>query len=238
MLSWKQYQYKCTECGTPMISRLIDHDYTESGLKDVKILNVVEDYCPQCGNAEVTIRNPEHLHLIIASELIKRYPLKPEEFRFLKSFLNFETLEVPFKLGLDYHHVISENPKVFSNLSKIFVDSGQEIHVITGRRITDEFKKTLANLDIHYTHLFSIADHHFKLNSPMTGYEEGQPKLIDELWNPTKAIYCEHEKINLHIDDSEVYVDFFKTPYLTYYNDDERTILRYLKKKGIRNGKG
>jgi hypothetical protein len=235
VIHWKEgAPYNCC-CGHTMEPTYADHHYTESGLKDVTLLNNLKYVCPNCKEEDIVIKNIQHLHLTIASELIKRNPLKPEEFRFLKGFLNFDKNE-KFKLGLDYHGVISANPIVFSNLTKILIESGQEVHIITGRRITDEFKKILEDLDIKYTHLFSIADHHFELNSPMTGYEEGQPKLIDELWNPTKAIFCEHEKINLHLDDSEVYGHYFKTPYLTYYKDDERTILRYLKNRGTYNG--
>jgi len=60
--------------------------------------------------------------------------------------------------------------------------------------------------------------------------------IHDDIWNATKGQYCFEQKIGLHVDDSEVYGHYFKTPYLTYYKDDERTILRYLKNRGTKNG--
>jgi len=236
VIHWKEgAPYNCC-CGHTMEPTYGDHHYTESGLQDVTLLNSLKYVCPNCKEEEFAIKNIQNLHLTIASELIKRNPLKPEEFRFLKRFLNFEKDE-KFKLGLDYHGVISANPVVFSNLSNILIESGQEVHIITGRRITINFKKTLWDLGIHpKVLLWSISDHHWELKTPMTGYLEDQPVIHSDIWNATKGQYCFEKKINLHLDDSEVYGHYFKTPYLTYYKDDERTILRYLKKGWIRNG--
>lgn len=235
MIHLKENEPQLCLCGHPMKEKYEDYQYTESGLKDVTLLHALKHVCLKCGEEDITIKNMDALHLTIASEIIKRNPLSPEEFFFLKSFLNFDD-EKTFRLGLDFHGVIDANPKVFSNLSFLLKSAGHEVHIITGRRIVRDFEDKLENLDIHYTHLFSISDYHFKYKTAMTGYYDDNPKIDPETWNRTKAKYCDWHKIHLHIDDSDVYGNYFKTPYLTYYKDDEKTLLRYLKKKGIRDG--
>ena len=120
------------------------------------------------------------------------------------------------KLGLDFHGVITDDPRFFAKLSEMYISGGHEVHIITGRRITQDFKNILDNRKIKYTHLFSICDFHLQEGTPMTGYEEGQPKIDDTSWDCTKGHYCEIEGIDLHIDDSDVYGDYFLTPYLKY----------------------
>lgn len=116
------------------------------------------------------------------------------------------------KVGLDLHGVISAHPKFFSAMSKALVKNGAEVHIITGSHsveILDEIKK----YDISYTHLFSIADYHRSIKTPMW-YDDNKTPWIDKtLWDLTKAEYCEREGIEFHIDDSDVYGEYFKTPY-------------------------
>lgn len=120
------------------------------------------------------------------------------------------------RISLDYHGVITKDPDFFQHVSENVVVSGGELHVVTGRRVTDEFKKQLEDYGISYTHLFSISDFHHQLGTPMTGYEDGQPKIDIDIWNATKADYCAKHRIDLHIDDSDVYGKYFTTPYLHF----------------------
>lgn len=120
------------------------------------------------------------------------------------------------KIGLDYHGVITAKPEFFSRLTETLYAYEYEIHIITGRRVTDELREELGANRICYTHLFSISDYHHQLGTPMTGYDENQPKIDDEIWNRTKAEYCKKHKIDLHIDDSGIYGQFFTTPYAMF----------------------
>jgi hypothetical protein len=121
------------------------------------------------------------------------------------------------KISLDYHGVITANPKLFSTLTKVLCRFlGYEIHVVTGSRITDALKEQLKLYDISYTHFFSISDYHHHRGTPMTGYEDHQPKIADDIWDQTKALYCRDRLILLHIDDSEVYGKYFTTPYILF----------------------
>lgn len=124
-----------------------------------------------------------------------------------------------FKLGLDYHGVITEIPSILAPLTQQWCAAGNELHIITGTRITDDFVGKLEAYGIKYTHLFSISDYHHHLGTPMTGYDEGQPKIDPVIWNFTKAAYCETHKIDLHVDDSAVYEHYFTTPYARFVND-------------------
>lgn len=140
------------------------------------------------------------------------------------------------KIGLDYHGVITANPSLFSMLSKILHNLNYEVHIITGSRITESLKKQLSEYGITYSQVFSISDHHFKLGTPMTGYEDHQPKIADEIWNRAKAIYCRQMEIDLHIDDSDVYGLDFVTPYAIFKQVGSVPSLHFLPNKHIHRG--
>lgn len=120
------------------------------------------------------------------------------------------------KLGLDFHNVISNKPRVFSQLTESLVRVGNEVHIITGEEDTKKFREVLKNLRIHYTHLFSITTYHKEIGTEIKYDKDGKPWIDEEIWNVTKAWYCNKYKIDLHIDDSEIYGKYFKTPYLFY----------------------
>lgn len=128
-------------------------------------------------------------------------------------------------IGIDYHGVITAEPKLFSIITTIFTFLNYDIHIITGTKITEEFKEQLDSYGIRYTHLFSISDYHHSLGTEMIGYEEGQPKIDDDIWNREKARYCYDNNIILHIDDSEVYGKYFSTPYVLYNKDGKVALM-------------
>jgi len=119
-------------------------------------------------------------------------------------------------IGLDYHGVVTANPRMFSVITKILRNLDYEVHIITGSRITDQLKEQLSRYDIPYTHLFSISDYHHQHGTAMTGYDDYQPKIDTEIWDKTKALYCQVHHISFHIDDSEVYGQHFTTPYILF----------------------
>lgn len=121
------------------------------------------------------------------------------------------------KIGLDIHGVITETPEFWAILSQTMVDAGHEVHILTGPPITKQFTKWLTKLGIKWTHIFSIVDHHRAIGTgiwqdPKSGYWFTH----DWAWDKTKADYCAEHGIELHIDDSERYNYFFKTPYARY----------------------
>jgi hypothetical protein len=130
------------------------------------------------------------------------------------------------RIGFDYHGVITANPALFSHLTYVGKTLGYEVHILTGSRIREAFMEELRKANIYYTHLFSISDYHHLLGTPMTGYEEGQPKIEGEIWDKTKADYCRVHQIDIHIDDSKVYGKYFTTPYLLYEQNDKEVVFK------------
>lgn len=123
------------------------------------------------------------------------------------------------KIGIDIHGVLDAHPSFFQMLTKLLVDNGHEVHVLTGSAKERE-AEVLKSLGISFTHLFSITDHHVEQDTEVTWDEQGNPHLNPYLWDKTKAEYCKKHDIQLHFDDSDVYNYFFKTPYARFYSKD------------------
>lgn len=119
-----------------------------------------------------------------------------------------------FKISIDIHGVIDELPKFFSAMTHSLVDSGFEVHIVTGgsyKRAEGELEK----FNIKYTHLFSILDHHRSIGTPTFGTHPkyGFALIDDDIWDKTKGEYCEEHNIDMHLDDTLAYGDSFTTPF-------------------------
>lgn len=119
------------------------------------------------------------------------------------------------KIGLDLHGVITDIPKTFEFLSKAIWDAGGEVHVITGGSLEKAVKELKVLKFTHFTHIFSVLDYHIDMETKVTGYnkEYGNPEFSEEDWDRTKADYCKEEQIDLMIDDSLIYNEYFETPF-------------------------
>ena len=120
-----------------------------------------------------------------------------------------------YKLGLDYHGVIDADPE-FVKLANYLMEHGSEVHILTGSRETVELHDQLKALGIKYTRLFSVASHHEALGTHMWYTDPQNPWMDAEVWNRSKADYCREHGINLMVDDSDVYGQYFTTPYIRY----------------------
>ena len=129
------------------------------------------------------------------------------------------------KLGLDFHGVVDTHYVLLASMTRALFDYGWDIHIITGQSISEKFLQEVRDLGIKYTHVFSIVDYHVKQGTEVK-YDENGPWIDRELWDRTKADYCERENIDLHIDDSDVYGKYFKnTMYLQLIkNKDDLSI--------------
>lgn len=125
------------------------------------------------------------------------------------------------KLGLDIHGVCDENQEFFSTLSKLLVDNGHEVHLLTGP-IRERSEKEAERLKISFTHFFSITDYYQQIGLPIVFDSKGDPFMDEWHWDKAKANYCLQEGIHLHIDDSDAYGYFFKTPYARYFSKNKR----------------
>jgi hypothetical protein len=117
------------------------------------------------------------------------------------------------KFGFDIHGVLDDLPETFKVLNNALYDAGHEIHIITGSHITQEIKSQLEDMGIKYHHIFGIADYH-RDNGTEMWYDDNQTPWLDrDMWNKTKGDYCREHGIALHFDDTDVYNDYFTTPF-------------------------
>jgi len=131
------------------------------------------------------------------------------------------------KIGIDIHGVLDKEPKFFATMTKLFVEARHEVHVITGvtikpeNRIGQKTLDLLKELDIYYTHIFSIVDHHEKIGTEIE-YPDGSdnPWMDGELWDKCKGEYCEKHNIDIMLDDTRRYGDYFKTSFVHFLSID------------------
>lgn len=121
------------------------------------------------------------------------------------------------KLGLDLHGVIDTNYPLFSELTQALISTGNEVHILTGASITPELIDNLIQNHIKWTNIYSVTDLYLGTDV-VTFDEKGEPHMDTYLWDKSKAEYCREHSIDLHIDDSDIYGMFFKTPYARYFS--------------------
>lgn len=117
------------------------------------------------------------------------------------------------KIGLDYHGVITKYPKIIGRLASIlFLAGGNEIHIITGHSLPPEFKDRLSKIfPMMIVHkIYSLTDELEARGFPFTINDKGGKMFDKEVWNKEKSIYCENNGIDIMIDDSPVYGQYFK----------------------------
>lgn len=132
------------------------------------------------------------------------------------------------KIGLDIHGVINTLPEFFTFLADSFIKNGGEVHIITGGSWTKKLDDKIKSIGIKYTHKFSVYDHLIEVGEPTIGqieFPDGtiQMKFDDNIWNSMKGKYCRDNGIDLHIDDTLVYNDFFSTPFARLWSHDSKS---------------
>ncbi len=122
------------------------------------------------------------------------------------------------KLGLDFHGVIDTHAHAFSDITYALIQCGNEVHIITGAT-EKECLPLLEARKIKFTHFFSITDHLIgdlsedEVREKFIFDKFDRPLFDEKEWNEAKAIYCYDNAIDLHIDDTEFYNEYFKTPF-------------------------
>lgn len=128
-----------------------------------------------------------------------------------------------FKIGLDYHGVVSLHPEYFAAFAREAISRGHEIHIITGGPEQAVAQKLQA-IGLPYTRIFAIYDY-YAAKGQISYLQDGDYHIPDILWDSAKGQYCSDEKINIHIDDSEKYIKWFSTPYCRYDKDSGACVL-------------
>lgn len=126
------------------------------------------------------------------------------------------------KIGIDIHGVITENPKFFAEFTATLLAGGHEIHIITGPRY-EKVEPILRKWRIKYTHFFSIVEHEEKRGVTQIMWDKkGDPFMDINVWDRAKAKYCKRMKIDMHIDDSTKYGEYFETPFCHYSSNPQK----------------
>ena len=131
------------------------------------------------------------------------------------------------KFSLDLHGVIDALPEVFSFLSKAIVDAKGEVHVVTGSSWNLETEQKLKDLNITWTHHFSVYDYLIESGAPTVGeviFPDGtiQKKFEDGHWDQVKGEYCLKHNICLHIDDTLCYNDGFNSAFCRLWTHNNK----------------
>ena len=118
------------------------------------------------------------------------------------------------KIGIDFHGVINTDPDFFRDFSQIISQHDIEIHIISGGP-RDKIIQYLQEHSIRYDKVWCIFDY-YRYQNKVSFLPDGSFYVDDVLWDRAKAQYCQREKINLHIDDSDIYGRYFTTGYCLY----------------------
>lgn len=119
-----------------------------------------------------------------------------------------------YKIGIDFHGVISNEPDKFKVFCHEIRKKGVLVYIISGGPEKD-IVKYLDKYGVEYDKVWAIFDHYDK-QGKVTRFKDGSFQVPTELWNKAKAEYCMQEGIAFHIDDSTVYGKYFDTPYCLY----------------------
>jgi hypothetical protein len=134
----------------------------------------------------------------------------------------------PYKIGIDYHGVITHRPQLWKFLLNGVLMQGGEVHIITGGTLerganTNPIIDKLKEWDIPYTDIHSVYDYLIKTNAPtiegVRYFPDGttQKKYADPVWDKVKGYMATQLGLDIHIDDTEVYGDYFTdVPFMLY----------------------
>lgn len=123
------------------------------------------------------------------------------------------------KIGIDFHGVIDQFPKIWIPIMTSLIKDGHEVHILTGAR-QETFQKEMKKIgwDIPHTHFFSVSDfiqNHYPDQIDLT--DPDRPLVADKtLWDSIKGHYAKDKQLDAIIDD---------TPHYRHYLSDIPFIL-------------
>jgi putative zinc finger/helix-turn-helix YgiT family protein len=124
----------CFECKGVAEGRRENYTYSECGLKNVVLKNVMVHRCRRCGSECVDIPNMDGLHRTLAlGVLCKRSLLSADEIRFLRGVAGFTATELSRSLGVTKAAVSR-----WENGAKIGGQSDRGVRLICGFAIMEE----------------------------------------------------------------------------------------------------
>jgi YgiT-type zinc finger domain-containing protein len=123
--------HACTECRGNAAGQRENYTYTECGLKNVVLLDVLVHRCVRCGAEQVEIPNMDGLHRTVAlAVLCKGRTLSGEEIRFLRKVAGFTATNLAKSLAVTKNAVSR-----WENSGKIGSASDRAVRAICGMQI-------------------------------------------------------------------------------------------------------
>ncbi len=122
-------------------------------------------------------------------------------------------------IGLDLNVVRRRRDQMafFSELTRLMVTNGNEVHLVTEEPASAGLEHRLREeMGLVWTHLFSVPDH-LRRTGVTVEYVNGTPQADETAWHQARADYCSRAGIHLHLDDSPVSLRYFATPCARYY---------------------
>jgi len=133
-------------------------------------------------------------------------------------------------VGLDLHGVINSDPAFFIEFARDIIEDGGIVHIITGHPVDQEVYEELNACGFSrdlYSSIQSIQDTLDDLGCPISGLDShGRNKYDDVSWDSCKANLCEKLDIEVHVDDTLRYKDYFKST--TFGHFDGKKIQYYV----------
>lgn len=119
----------------------------------------------------------------------------------------------PIKIGLDIHGVVTQNPKLWAWLTKVIVEAGGEVHIMTGRSFKTVMPR-IEKLGLTYTSIFSITDYLLEQGEPVIKKEDEDNLWFDQkVWNKIKGMWAKKLGLDITFDDSIEYAEHFDSPF-------------------------
>ena len=119
-----------------------------------------------------------------------------------------------YKIGIDFHGVISAYPREFAAFCREIKLRGVQVHIISGGE-KEDVASFLARYNVEYDEIWTILDYCAEQGIQVM-YDADGFHVPTDVWDKAKAFYCARERINFHIDDSCIYGQYFVTPYCQY----------------------
>ncbi len=118
------------------------------------------------------------------------------------------------KIGLDIHGLVDYDPKFFAIISQLLVSNSHDVHIMTGAELSPKIENELKANGIVWTHFFSISDYYAAMPVvKMWRDERGRPWVDPELWNKAKGLYAAEHQLDLVLDDTQEYGNYFSTSF-------------------------
>ena len=128
------------------------------------------------------------------------------------------SLNPNLKISLDYHGVIDTRQSYFAEFCSVARKRGHSIFITSGAPKA-QISTYLHSINLEYDFIFSILDYCLALRQ-ITQTTDGRIIIKDKNWNFAKAEFCKNNKVDIHIDDSIIYQQYFNNKYCRYKSSD------------------